>query len=303
MTNITYINRDINYYTLDFDFLDGNNLNVFFDTVTHLAKTKAKIRYQRFGDKFIFIQGISNTAGFITAKVRCIRLDLFPEIINMNTDDIKEIEGDEFEGIVETTHIIIDFRKKNVILAIEYNHNGAKIIDVIGYLQRIGISKSILNKIGFTPIVHNDLSRLRDRINRISEFSMKIHKNNLPALKKMDGNIFQTASASADHFENQYANVDLKIDYRAFSDTPQIKNSIFNLINYLSKNPGERHIFNYLNFKAEDEEKNNRLQTFDLLLDKIYSPIKVQKKKRQKTIVSEDIFEKMKNEIDKLKLS
>ena len=300
MANITYINRDINYYSLDFDFIDGNNLNIFFDTVTNLAKTKAKIRYQSFGDKYIFIQGISNVSGFITAKVRCIRLDLFPEIINMNTDDIKEIEGEDFEGIVETTHIIIDYRKTNVVLAIEYNHNGAKIVDVISYIQRIGVSKSILNKIGFTPIVHNDLSRLKDRVNRISEFSMKIHKNNLPVLQRMDGNIFQTASASADHFENQYANVDLKIDYRAFSDTPQIKTSIFNIISYLSKNPNDRHIFNYLKFKAEDDEKNNRLQMFDLMLDKIYSPIRVQKKKKQKTIVSDDIFEKMKSEIDKL---
>lgn len=217
----------------------------------------------------------------------------------MTTDNITEIEGNDNDGIVDTTHIIIDFRRRSTVLAIEYNHNGAKIMDIVSYLQRIGINQSILSRIGYSPIVHNDLSRLRDRINRISEFNMKIHKNNIPALREMDGNIFQSANAVVEHFENQYAQIDLKIDYKTFQQTPRIRESVFNVISYLMNNPTQRNIFNYLKFRAEDEENNNRLQTFDLLLDKIYSPIRVQKKKRQKTIISEDIFEKMQLEIDR----
>ncbi|RUT68545.1 hypothetical protein D0817_20690 [Flavobacterium cupreum] len=300
MSDITYIKRDVNYYELSFSFLEKNNLNTFFDSVTTLTKTRAKIRYQRFGDKYIFIQGISNENGVINAKVRCIRLDLFPEIINMNTDLVKEIESEEFEGIVETTHIIIDFRKSKTILAIEYNHNGSKIADLIAYLQRIGVNQGILDKVGFSAIVNTDLEALKERINRISEFSMKVHKDNIEELKKMDGQIFQSASAATNHFENEYANIDLKIDYRVFSDTPLIKQSVFNIMSYLQKEPSKRHIFNYLKVRAEDKEKNNVLETFDLLLDKIYSPIKVQKKKKQKTIISEDMFQKMLLELGKL---
>lgn len=300
--DIVYIKRDINYYQLNFIFTEKNDLKIFFETITRLATTRAKIRYQRFGDKFIFIQGFKNQDGIINAKVRCIRLDLFPEIINMVTDDIKEIEGGEFDGIVETTHILIDYRKPKTFMSIEYNHQGAKINDIIGYIQRIGINQNILENVGYVAIVNSDLERLKNRMKRISEFTMKIHKDNLPRLKKMDGNLFQSAAAATDHFENDYANIDLKIDYRKFSETPVIKQSVFNILNYLIKNPSERHIFNFLKVKAEDEERNNILENFDLLLDKIYSPIKVQRKRKQKTIISEDMFEKMLIEINKLGL-
>lgn len=300
--DVVYIKRDINYYQLNFIFIEKNDLKIFFETITRLATTRAKIRYQRFGDKFIFIQGFKNQDGIINAKVRCIRLDLFPEIINMITDDIKEIEGGEFDGIVETTHILIDYRKDKTFMSIEYNHQGAKINDIVGYIQRIGINQEILDNVGYVAIVNSDLEILKKRINRISEFTMKIHKDNLPRLEKMDGNLFQSAAAATDHFENEYANIDLKIDYRKFSETPVIKQSVFNVLNFLIKNPSERHIFNYLKVRAEDEERNNVLENFDLLLDKIYSPIKVQRKRKQKTIISEDMFEKMLIEINKLGL-
>lgn len=300
--DIVYIKRDVNYYQLDFSFIEKNDLKIFFETITRLAVTRAKIRYQRFGDKFIFIQGLKNQDGIINAKVRCIRLDLFPEIINMVTDDIKEIEGGEYDGIVETTHILIDYRKPKTFMSIEYNHQGAKINDVIEYIQRIGVNEGILDNVGYVAIVNNDLEKLKQRMNRISEFAMKIHKDNLPKLEKMDGNLFQSAAAATDHFENEYANIDLKIDYRKFSETPVIRESVFNILDYLTKNPTERHIFNFLKVRAEDEERNNILENFDLLLDKIYSPIKVQRKRKQKTIISEDMFDKMLIEIDKLHL-
>ena len=300
--DFVYIKRDLNYYELNFSFLEKNDLKIFFEIVTKLAVTRAKIRYQRFGDKFIFIQGISNDGGIINAKVRCIRLDLFPELINMRTDIITEIEGGEFDGIVETTHILIDYRKPKTFISIEYNHQGAKINDVVEYIKRIGINQGILDNAGFVAIVNSDLARLKKRINRISEFTMKIHKDNLPKLKEMDGNIYQSAAAATDHFENDYANLDIKVDYRKFSETPLIKKSIFNILSFLSENPKSRHIFNFMKVRAEDEEKNNILETFDLLLDKIYSTVKVQRKRKQKTIISEDMFSKMLLEIDKIRL-
>ncbi len=300
--DIIKVKRYINYYELDFSFINETNISSFFTKVTRLAVTRAKIRYQRFGDKYIFIQGITNDKGVITAKVRCVRLDLFPELINMNTDIVTEIDGDDYDGIVETTHIIIDYRKPKTIIAVEYNHPGAKIIDIVEYLTRIGVNQSAVEKIGYLPIVNSDLTRLKTRINRISELTMKIHKDNLPKLKEMDGNIFQSAQAATEHFENEYAVMDFKVDYRRFSETPIIKNSIFNLINFLNENPSDRHIFNYLRVKAEDEEKNNLLETFDLLLDKIYTPVKVERKRKQKTIISEDMFGKMMAELDKLRL-
>ena len=72
---IVKVKRVINYYQLDFRFIDKYTFQDLFNTITVLGKTRAKIRYQRFGDKFVFIQGIQNENKFLKAKMRCVRKD------------------------------------------------------------------------------------------------------------------------------------------------------------------------------------------------------------------------------------
>ena len=143
---IVKVKRVINYYQLDFRFIDKYTFQDLFNTITVLGKTRAKIRYQRFGDKFVFIQGIQNENKFLKAKMRCVRKDLLPELMNTNTDETKGIDAKEEEGLVETTHFIIDYRRDKIILGIEYNHYGSKITDLVNYIQRIGVSKNMIYK-------------------------------------------------------------------------------------------------------------------------------------------------------------
>lgn len=288
----------IYYYGLDFKFKSGEDLNTFFDTLTTLSKTRAKIRYQYFGERYVFIQGVSNKDKIITGKLRSIRDNIFPQLINMTDDTITDLEDSGNDGVVETSHFIIDFRKKNPILALEYNHSGAKIDDFVRYIERIGVSKSILENIGFRFLTDENLADLEKRINRVSEFTLKIHKDDLEEVMEADGNIMQAAAATIKHFENEYALLEMKFDYRKFQDTPKIKKSIFGIIKWFEDNPDKRKLFNYLNFKAEDELNNNKLRFFDLVLSKEKSEITVQKKTRSKTIVSEDMFPKMQRELD-----
>jgi len=114
----------------------------------------------------------------------------------------------------------------------------------------------------------------------------------------MDGNIIQAAAATINNFENEYALLNFKIDYRKFNDTPQIKRSILNIVHWFVENPDKKHLFNYLNFVAEDQTNNNKLRLYDLIVSKIKSEFNVQKKKKAKTIISEDMFPKMLREID-----
>jgi len=53
--------------------------------------------------------------------------------------------------------------------------------------------------------------------------------------------------------------------------------------------------------RAEDEEKNNRLSKFDLLLEKVNSELKVQKKAKSRTLISEDMFDLMVKALGELK--
>ncbi len=296
--DIENIKTKIYYYELNFVFKTGENLSTFFNTLTNLAVTRARIRYQYFGERYIYIQGVSNEGNIIKGKLRSIRDDIFPQLINMTNDEVTDLEDRGSDGIMDTSHFIIDFRRTKTILALEYNHSGAKIDDFVKYMEKIGISKELIDKLGFQFLTEESFADLEDRINRISEFSLKIHKDNFEAIRGMDGNIIQAAEATINNFENEYALLNFKIDYRKFSDTPLIKRSILNIVQWFQENPDKKNLFNYLNFTAEDETNNNKLRLYDLIVSKVKSEFNVQKKRKAKTIISEDMFPKMQREID-----
>jgi hypothetical protein len=305
MKPIEKIKRTIHFYYLDFEFTeefkpeDGDQFREIFRIIIALAKTRANIRYQEFGDKSIFIQDVEveHVNKVIIGKLRCVRKDILPEIMNTKTDEARGIEAKEEEGLVETTHFVIDYSKKKKKLAIEYNQFGAKIGDFVRYIQNIGVSKKAVKTIGFTPIVKDELSKMQERINRCSEFVVKVHKDNVEKIKSLDDNIYSALKSSIDHFKSDYATLILKFDYKQRSETQEMNNSIFNVIRKLTQDRTKTELFNHLSVKAEDSKKNNLLENFDLLIDKVKSEVRVEKKKRYRTVVSVDIFEKMKSEI------
>lgn len=108
--------------------------------------------------------------------------------------------------------------------------------------------------------------------------------------------------AASEHFDSDYATLDLKFDYRQKAETKKATNVVLKFINKLIESKENVELFNSLWVKAEDADKNNRLEVFDLLVDKVKSQIKVEKKKQFRTVVSADIFQKIKIEMIKKKL-
>lgn len=307
---IEKIKRTIHYYELSFEFhdeftaSDGDQFRELFQLIYNLAKTRAAIRYQNFGEKAIFIQDvkIEPVTKLITGKLRCIRKDILPEIMNTITDEAHGIEAKDEEGLVETTHFIIDFSKKTKKLAIEHNQFGAKIGDFVTYIQAIGTNKKATKNVGYAPIVKDELSKLKSRINRCSEFHVKVHKDNIDKIKSMDKNLYSALNASMEQFKNEYATLILKFDYKQRQATKEVNKSIFNIIGKLIKKKTNTEYFNVLTVRAEDSDKNNLLENFDLLVDKVRSEVFVEKKQRYRTVVSLDIFDKMKSELIKKKV-
>lgn len=299
---IIKVKRKINYYELEFIFSENSNFESFFEVLTRLAKTRARIRYQQFGDKFVFIQGIENKNNLLKGKMRCVRKDLLPELMNTETDETKGIEAKEEEGVVETTHFILDYRTGKVFLSLEYNHYGSKITDLVNYIQRIGIDQKILERVGFKPIVKDELESFKNRVNRFSEFVVKVHKDNIAKVRELDQKIWSSLQYSIEHFSSEFATLTLKFDYKQDSEESAIKKSVFNIIRSFSKNPKNKNVFNKLSLRAEDDEKDNLLENFDLLLEKVNSEIRVERKQKYRTLISTDMFQQMTAELNGKKL-
>jgi hypothetical protein len=297
--------RIIHYYYLEFQFNDsfyvedGDQFGETFRIINTLTNFRDEIRYQEFGEKSIFIQNVhlEKEKKMIEGKLLCIRKDILPEIMNTKTDTSRGIEAKEEEGLVETTHFVINYSKGSAKLAIEYNQFGARIGDFIRYIEGIGINKNLIVSVGFTPVVKDELPRIQARIKRISEFVVKVHKDNIEEIKNLDDNTYSALKLSMDNFKSEYATLVLKFDYRLSAETQEMKRSLFNLIQGLLLDRSKSELFNHLSVRAEDSSKDNLLENFDLLIDKVKSEISVQKKQRYRTVVSEEMFDKMKLEI------
>jgi hypothetical protein len=300
------IKRKIHFYELNFVFApdftpsDGNHFRELFAKIMSLAKTRAAIRYQDFSDeKSIFIQDIAfnSTGKFVTGKLRCVRKNILPEIMNTDTDVVRDIDVSDKEGILETTHFVIDYSKPNIKVAIEYNQFGAKIQDFTKYIVTVGQHLKVLKEIEYTPILKDELAKMRDKIQRCSEFIAKVHKDNIAKIQDIDMGMYSALETSKEHFQSDYVTISLNFDYRKRESTGAIKSVILQIISKLLQDKKRVGYFNTLKVKAENRDNYNRLEIFNLLVDKVESEIHVERRKRYRTIVSSDMFEKMQLEI------
>jgi hypothetical protein len=109
----SHANRVIHFYDINFGFKDDSlphgHFVELFKQVIEMSKKRDESRYVRSGDKRLFIQDIKFVPDIeqVHGKLRAVRLDVTPEILNMKTDTARDIEMAEEEGIVETTHFVI----------------------------------------------------------------------------------------------------------------------------------------------------------------------------------------------------
>lgn len=310
MPEIKKVKRMIHYYELMFDFSDdfdappdNDQCRHFFALIKKMATTRSKARYQAFGEKALFLQDVTIKPAekLITGKMRCIRKDLLPEIMDTNTDEARGIETKEQEGLVETTHFIIDFSKQKKRLAIEYNQFGARIVDFVFYLEKIGEHKKATKRVGFVPLVKDELKGIKERINRCSQFVVKVHKDRIAEIESMDNDLYSALIAAEEHFDSEYVQLTIKFDYKKRTDTKKVGSIIKNLIDSIIKDKNAIDVFNTLEVKAEDSAKNNKLQVFDLLIDKIKDELLVERKPLYRIVVSNDILPKMQEKLQALR--
>lgn len=311
MDRITQVARLIHFYELEFSFhrdfrpTDGRPFRELFALIVKMAREKHHQRYQTSYDKIVFVHEVkvSPEEKMIYGKLLCIRKDVFPEIMNTITDIPRGIEAAEEEGIVETTHFAIyDNGIDTPIVALEYNLYGCKINDFFNYVENVGLMHEAILNGRYIPIVRNELESLADRIVRCAEFYIKIHKDNIAEIEHIDTGIFSALVASVDQFNSDYASLTLNFDYKKKTATPEVNNAIFKLIQLLVKDQTKVNLFEKLRVIAEDADRNNKLQAFDLLVDKVKSNIRVEKKEKHRSIISTDMFTKMHSELIRQRL-
>lgn len=302
INNITTTKRTINYFELNPVLLPEKTLNDFtdvFDSIIQISKTKSADRFVLNNDKQLYLTEIKvdSINKRVSGKLLYIRMDSFPELMNTSDDKIRDIEAHEDEGIIETSHFILSFSKKPLILSLEFNQYGPRVSALTFYLEHFLLKSGVACKIDFNPLVRDDLPSYKQRINRISLVLAKVHKDNVKRINEFDVELFDAIATASNLSETEYVTLQLKYDYRQVTDTPRIKAKVMNIISNLIANKDLHSVFSRLIVKAEDESYNNKLREFDLLNIWIKSEVIVQKKPKSKVIVSIDIFDSMSKEL------
>ncbi len=301
---IIKVKRTINYFQIDpflFEDKDYSDFINVFQEINRLSTTKDADRFVSNNDKNLYITGLSfnENQKRISGKLLNIRMDSFPELMKTSDDKIRDIEADDDEGIIETSHFILSYLNEKLVLSFEYNQYGPRISDYVCYLENISMRLSVLTKIQYTPLVRDELSMYKNRMNRVSSVIAKVHKDNIKRINEFDKELFDAFETTERLSDAEYVTLQLNYDYRQLSDTPKIKNKVMHIIDTLVKDKKLLNVFSKLKVKAEDENLNNKLKEFDLLNIWVKSRIYVERKEKSRVIITSDILLKMNMELTK----
>ncbi|RSK41327.1 hypothetical protein [Mangrovimonas spongiae] len=298
------VKRTINYFNIVPLFNDGQELSDFIDifsTINNLSNTKDKDRFVINKEKRLYITNLSfnENQKRISGKLLNIRMDSFPELMNTSDDKIRDIEAADDEGIIETAHFILSYLNDSLVLSFEFNQFGPRISDFIYYLENISYRFDVLTKIEYQPFVRDELDSYKKRIKRVSSVIAKVHKDDVRRINEFDSELFDAFETAERISDAEYVTLQLNYDYRQLSDTPKIKDKIFNIIDSVRRDKSLLNVFSSLKVKAEDEQTANRIKDFDLLNIWVKSRINVEKKEKSRVIISSDILLKMNQELTK----
>ena len=299
------IPRTIHYLNLHVTFenqapaVQNNLFRELFSTITQMAAARNPLRFVKDGAKTLYINQIQfhGNVKQIHGILRLIRRDAPPELFNSNNDETREIELLENESLVENTHFIIDYSKKNKVLVLESNLHGAKIKELITYLEKIGREYCNLQSVVPIFISANNLTRMQEVMQKVSTLTMKVHKDNISMLSNMDSGLASNLQSLRDYSQSDYVEIVLNCEVRKRQETNVIREKINNIVNWIRRDARNQYAFNTLSIKAQSSENLGNLEFFDLLVDKINSQIKVEIRPNSRAIVSSFIFEKMQNEL------
>lgn len=296
---VAHADRTIHYYDITFSFNDDSlpfeHFITLFRQIIAMSESRDDSRYFRSGDKRLFIQDIHFVPGEkqIQGKLRAVRLDVAPEILNMRTDTARDIDMAEEEGIVETTHFVLDYRRNRRRLAVEYNAAGAKAHEFSGYLQHVG-ARAGLQTVLLNPVMTQEsLTEFQRRIGLLADLEISVPKDSINNIQRYNPGLASSIQAAKDFFGCSTIFMRPRFDFRNVAEDGVARQLINSVIAAWRNNPLRRKDFETFKVRGEDSDSRGTLQVFDLLRDDVKDRVKVQKRPKLRVLNSRDMFEKM----------
>lgn len=290
--------RTINYFEVEYVLNDKKSLDDYFaifDIITDRNNRKDKSRLLKNGSKTLnlFVTKFDSAKKIVFGKIVDIRMDAFPELIKTSDDNVRDIEADVDEGILESSHFILSVKGSRLILSLEHNQYGPRISDFYfvanHYLQVNAVVKSQT----INPLTNDHKIDYAKRIDRVSYLIAKVHKDNIARLEKVDKGIFSALETAQEVAESEYVTLKYSVGRKQIKASSQLRKLILKITNYFSDNTNSNLDFDTLQIRAIDNENEMKMRDFDLLNIWIKSYVRVEKKPKSRVVLTSDIHSKM----------
>ncbi|WP_151087405.1 DUF6731 family protein [Hymenobacter baengnokdamensis] len=305
---IAHCDRTVHYYDITFSFKDDSlpqeHFVELFRQIIKMSEDRAENRYFKSVDKKLFIQGIRFVPAEkqIHGKLRAVRIDISPEILNMATDEARDIEMAEDEGIVETTHFVIDYKKNRRRIAVEYNVAGAKAHELAEYLEHVGASAGLLAVVLKPLLTEDSLKDFQRRVDALKSLEICVPSDSIGQIQKYSPGLATSMSVSKDFFNCNRLVFRPDFDLSSANQLNSAMAFVKDIINEWTRNPLRRKDFETFKVRAKDSDSRGTLQVFDLLKDDIKDRISVEKRAKSRVLNSLDMFGKMVDSMQKRRI-
>lgn len=302
----TYTERTLFYYQLEHSCNEefknkDNNLIRSFEKIEEIVTKKKADRFVILNGTRLFLNKLSfdSKKEFIFGRLYKVRDDVFPEIYDFKAENSEDFIIDKNKGLVEATHFVINFKSKDIVnLIVEYNHYGARTTDLIWYLHEMTKKTKIIESINLRPIIKDNLKQIKTSINGIRDLKVRVHKDNINRINKDDEGLASAVHHAQNYSDSEIVEVKFSFDYKLES-TEKAKNRILNWVSKFIESPEKKENFSSFEFNAQNIKNNDKIEAFNLLLDKEKSVIRAEKKENSRTLISDLFFEKIIDEYER----
>lgn len=292
------IKKKLNYFhfaPVYFEHLNLPELLSAFKDLKSLSESQKKERFYESGRKVLFFNDLRfiKDKHEIHGRLLDIRMDEIPELINITNNEIAQIQAKDEQGVIETTHFILNHSQpNNLILSLESNHYGPKIGDFIKSIKHY-FFKAPLKNLYCNPYIKDDLRNYRNRIRAVTEVHALVHKNNVERVKDYDNDLLGVLNAAQSFNDSDTIQISFRMDARKGHSSNRMTDKVHKIIDKMLKGARAAEVFDQLSVKARDEMQNNRISDFDLLNILIKSEISVSCKERSRVVNTNEMFLKM----------
>ncbi len=270
------------------------------DEIKRLCDEKSTNRYIKYKESDENSFGIFDYYVFneethkLGLKLTRLRKDVFPQLTDDRVQTLEDLEDLEDKNIVETTHVIVDFSNTEFLqLGIEFNTEGPRIKELMFFVRKIGNDLNLIRSLKTIVIANDRLEEVANKIGNCKFLEVKVLQENIANVKAHDKELGDILEKISEFTKTQYATVRLRLDYETGNAANLSKVQKF--VRLFAKNRGAMDYYDTFKVEADDINKpdSKNFEAYDLLMDKVKSKVKADRKHTSKVIVSNNMYKLM----------